>query len=153
MSTGCALDENWVNIVVKNSPVFFLGMFWMENFMHWSKFNIEMPCVRYMNFHYKDSIVSPQKLARSVYITLYWIIPLTAIFALLWFESILLRRDITILVSKMSCPVVFPVLSHKLLIVWLNNHDFKKYRFLVSDIRNACSTKMSIFLLCRTWRW
>ena len=25
MSTGCALDENWVNIVVKNSPLFLLG--------------------------------------------------------------------------------------------------------------------------------
>ena len=25
MSTGCALDENWVNIVVKNSPLFCLG--------------------------------------------------------------------------------------------------------------------------------
>ena len=26
MSTGCALDENWVNIVVKNSPLFLLGV-------------------------------------------------------------------------------------------------------------------------------
>ena len=26
MSTGCALDENWVNIVVKNSPLFLLGI-------------------------------------------------------------------------------------------------------------------------------
>ena len=25
MSTGCALDENWVNVVVKNSPLFLLG--------------------------------------------------------------------------------------------------------------------------------
>ena len=25
MSTGCALDENWVNIVVKNCPLFLLG--------------------------------------------------------------------------------------------------------------------------------
>ena len=25
MSTGCALDENWMNIVVVNSPLFCLG--------------------------------------------------------------------------------------------------------------------------------
>ena len=26
MSTECALDENWVNIVVKNSRIFLLGI-------------------------------------------------------------------------------------------------------------------------------
>ena len=33
MSTWCALDENWVNIVVKNSPLFLLGVINPENVM------------------------------------------------------------------------------------------------------------------------
>ena len=38
MSTGCALDENWVNIVVKNSPFFLLGYVFYGS---WWKFKPE----------------------------------------------------------------------------------------------------------------
>ena len=63
MSTGCALYENWVNIVVKNSPLFCLGTVKKKNAQYYtwpiSQHNIT-------DSHRKRLIISSDKLMQQV---------------------------------------------------------------------------------------